>query len=130
MADYRFDALKRLRGATFRPAVYRKPSDQWDHDHCEGCWAKFAEFDGSDILHEGYVYSERALEEPSRPIGDLFSKMSMPELADAPERHLTMVPKEPEMRIVGQPLVNGHRLHWLCDDCFQACRDALDFRIG
>jgi hypothetical protein len=26
-----------------------------DHDHCAACWAKFAEFEGPDIEHEGYA---------------------------------------------------------------------------
>jgi hypothetical protein len=30
------------------------PRADWDHDHCEGCWAKFME-SGSDALTEGYV---------------------------------------------------------------------------
>ena len=33
---------------------YRAPSATWDHDHCEFCWAKFAEWDGEGILKEGY----------------------------------------------------------------------------
>lgn len=27
----------------------------WDHDHCAFCWAKFAAYDGPEILHEGYT---------------------------------------------------------------------------
>jgi hypothetical protein len=31
--------------------------------YCEGCWAKFAEFDGPRIQHEGYVAKGRLGEE-------------------------------------------------------------------
>jgi hypothetical protein len=34
------------------------PTNDWDHDHRNGCWVKFADFDGPDILHKGYVYAE------------------------------------------------------------------------
>ena len=27
----------------------------WDHDHCEACSAKFAQFEGPQIEHEGYT---------------------------------------------------------------------------
>ena len=52
--DWRYDNIEYLQGATFRLAKYKAPSADWDHDHCSGCWAKFADFDGTDILHEGY----------------------------------------------------------------------------
>jgi len=130
MSDYRLDMLKRLRGGTFRFAVYEKPSDEWDHDHCEGCWAKFAEFDGPDILHEGFVYSELAQAKTTKPLSEIFREVGLPpEVADAPERHLTVISKVSEMRIVGQPLVDGYRLHWLCPECFRQCQDALEFRL-
>lgn len=31
------------------------PSEDWDHDHCVVCWAKFAEYDAPDIEHEGFT---------------------------------------------------------------------------
>jgi hypothetical protein len=34
---------------------YARWSETWNHDHREGCWAKFAEFDGPNIQHEGYA---------------------------------------------------------------------------
>lgn len=43
-----------LHGATLNFIRYQAPSDTWDHDHCEFCWAKFAEWDGEEILKEGY----------------------------------------------------------------------------
>jgi len=32
-----------LRDAELQWKTYRKWSDQWDHDHCVFCWAKFVE---------------------------------------------------------------------------------------
>jgi hypothetical protein len=53
--DWRFDLLKRYRGAIFRKAKYERLTDDWDHDHCEGCFAKFGDVQGPEILREGYV---------------------------------------------------------------------------
>ncbi len=34
-------------------------SESWDHDHCEFCWAKFAEeILIPDSLHEGYATAD------------------------------------------------------------------------
>ena len=46
-----------LRGVKFHHMTYRAYRPGWDHDHCVGCWAKFAEH-GSDlepIEREGYT---------------------------------------------------------------------------
>ncbi|MGO9828532.1 MAG: hypothetical protein ACLPJH_00205 [Myxococcaceae bacterium] len=34
---------------------YRKPRPEWDHDHCEFCWAKFMEPGTAETLGEGYA---------------------------------------------------------------------------
>lgn len=37
---------------------YTAPSPAWDHDHCEFCWAKFAQArspDASGLLTEGWT---------------------------------------------------------------------------
>lgn len=44
--------LKRLR-LQFRRYTLRNES--WDHDHCAACWAKFTEFEGPAIQHDGYA---------------------------------------------------------------------------
>jgi len=51
------ESLKDYQGAAFRFIKYVAPSEDWRKDHCAGCWATFAEYDGSDILHERYVTS-------------------------------------------------------------------------
>jgi hypothetical protein len=58
--DWRLQHLQTqpyLRGVRFHKATYRASGPGWDHDHCAGCWAKFAER-GSDrepIEREGYT---------------------------------------------------------------------------
>ena len=45
-----------LKGVTLQRKRYLRYSSTWDHDHCEFCWAKFAEEDLiPDALHEGYA---------------------------------------------------------------------------
>ena len=55
MADWRAENAEHLKGLTLHRQKYTQWSESWDHDHCSGCWAKFAEFDGPDILHEGFA---------------------------------------------------------------------------
>jgi hypothetical protein len=58
MTDWRLDNVSGMEGVRFRRKHYTRWSETWDHDHCVACWAKFAEFDGPDILHEGYATCE------------------------------------------------------------------------
>ena len=58
MADWRINNCKGLRGLKLRRKQYRKWNESWDHDHCAACWAKFAEFEGPEIQHEGYATCE------------------------------------------------------------------------
>jgi hypothetical protein len=53
--QWRIDNAQHLRAVRLKLQPYRQPSEAWDHDHCAGCWAKFAEFEGADIHHEGYA---------------------------------------------------------------------------
>ena len=55
MSDWRIDNAKWTRGAVLRLQKYVPPRQDWDHDHCEGCWAKFMQSDAPDIQSEGYV---------------------------------------------------------------------------
>ena len=59
--DWRWKHLETqpyLRDVKFKRAVYTEYRVGWDHDHCVGCWAKFAEQDGPEILHEGYTTTD------------------------------------------------------------------------
>ncbi|HYW59011.1 MAG TPA: hypothetical protein VE909_00695 [Xanthobacteraceae bacterium] len=53
--QWRIENVKHLRGVGFQYRRYTRWSESWDHDHCAGCWAKFAEFEGPEIQHEGYA---------------------------------------------------------------------------
>ena len=56
-SDWRLQGQERyLRGAKLAFRSYRRftESPEWDHDHCEFCWAKFMVEDFPDVLHEGY----------------------------------------------------------------------------
>lgn len=58
MADWRLENVDRLKGLALRRQKYTRWSDDWDHDHCAGCWAKFMESGGPDTLQEGYATCE------------------------------------------------------------------------
>jgi hypothetical protein len=107
--DWRDDNLKHLQGAAFRFAEYKAPTDDWDHDHCIGCWAKFADFDGPDILHVGYVHDR-----PYEP---------------KPEPEFITQSREQGMRCIRAPLVKGCDLNWLCIRCFNDFRGRLGFTL-
>lgn len=53
--QWRIDNAKHLKGLRWQFRRYTRWSESWDHDHCAACWAKFAEFEGPDIQHEGYA---------------------------------------------------------------------------
>ena len=53
--EWRLENARHLKGVQLLLRRYTRWSETWDHDHCSACWAKFAEFDGPDILHEGYA---------------------------------------------------------------------------
>ena len=55
MNDWRIDNAKWTLGAVLRFKKYTRYSETWEHDHCEGCWIKFMESSGPDVLTEGYV---------------------------------------------------------------------------
>jgi hypothetical protein len=55
--DWRLQGQERyLKGVELRWQVYRRypANPDWDHDHCEFCWAKFMVEDYPDVFHEGY----------------------------------------------------------------------------
>jgi len=58
--DWRYEHLQTqpyLRGVRLQLMKYRAYRPGWEHDHCVGCWAKFAEHDDpvEPIEHEGYT---------------------------------------------------------------------------
>ncbi len=54
--DWRLTGQDRyLKGKTFLRKKYVPPGPDWDHDHCEFCWAKFLVKKEPDTFQEGYV---------------------------------------------------------------------------
>lgn len=66
MDDWRVDNAKWTRGAVLRFQKYARPREDWDHDHCEGCWAKFMESGSPKVLTEGYVAEDQQSLDMSR----------------------------------------------------------------
>ncbi len=46
-------------GVALEWAEWHAPRPDWDHDHCEFCWAKFAGPELPDALHAGYATLDR-----------------------------------------------------------------------
>jgi hypothetical protein len=53
--DWRAQNAGHLKGLRLHFTTWTRPKPDWDHDHCSGCWAKFADFDGPDIQRAGYT---------------------------------------------------------------------------
>jgi hypothetical protein len=54
--DWRRQGQERfLKDAKLVYRKYSQPREDWDHDHCEFCGAKFMESGGPEILKAGYV---------------------------------------------------------------------------
>jgi hypothetical protein len=43
MSDWRIDLARHTKGELLYRRKYTRRSEQWDHDHCEACTAKFME---------------------------------------------------------------------------------------
>jgi hypothetical protein len=56
--QWRIDNAKHLKGQRLQFRRYSRWSESWDHDHCAGCWTKFAELDGPGIQCEGFATSD------------------------------------------------------------------------
>ncbi|MDR2192107.1 MAG: hypothetical protein LBO62_04450 [Endomicrobium sp.] len=50
--DWRLQGQEYLMNVELIYSKFKKPSLEWDHEHCSFCWDKFSEYDGT--LHEGY----------------------------------------------------------------------------
>jgi hypothetical protein len=72
---------KYLYGATLRWKRYTPPSEEWDHDHCVFCWAKFMDVDRPNILREGYATEDNCYWICEQCFGD-FKEMFQWRLAD------------------------------------------------
>jgi hypothetical protein len=58
-SDWRIENARFLKqGLQFQRKPYKPRSETWTHDHCAGCWATLAEYDGPNFQHEGYATCE------------------------------------------------------------------------
>ena len=107
MKQHKLKRLERFRKSLFRIADYAAPSVEWDHDHCEAYWAKFAEFDSPEVLHRGYYtifqISGETAEVP-------------PFIQQARESGRTVM-KKPDNK------------YWVCQGCFEEFRKALNWKL-
>jgi hypothetical protein len=101
--EYKLTQLERLKGSTFRLRRYEAPTEDWDHDHCVGCWVTFAEFDGSDVQYEGYFTTVPAQQSPEPQITGL--------------------------ACIQEPTLGGLAFRWVCLQCFEQFREVLGFTV-
>ena len=47
-----------LTGVTLQWRTYRAFRPDWEHDHCEFCWAKFAESEGEEFVRAGFATAD------------------------------------------------------------------------
>lgn len=54
--DWRLTGQERyLAGVKLRRAKWNAPRPEWDHDHCDFCWARFMSDPLPGVLQEGYT---------------------------------------------------------------------------
>lgn len=107
-------ALRQYRGFIFRWQAYKASSPDWDHDHCRGCWSRFAERPGewNDAVHTaGWV--------------------TLWPVTGAADEETTLVAKWRTAGhvVVASPKHGGFQLDWLCPVCFETCREQLGFVV-
>jgi hypothetical protein len=105
--QHKLKSLEHLRGLTFTFADYTPPSPEWDHDHCECCWAKFALFEAPEILHSGYFIIVKLFDESTE-------ESEVIQHAQESGRTVLLKPDTKE---------------WVCPKCFQAFRVALGWKL-
>ena len=105
--QHKLKSLERFKGFSFQLADYIPPSTDWDHDHCEGCWSKFASFEGPEILHNGYFTIVHAEDE----------SIEEPEFVRQAQELGNKVLAKPDSR------------NWICRECFEEFCDILNWKV-
>jgi hypothetical protein len=105
-------SLQHYRGFVFRWQQYRQLSSDWNHDHCRGCWARFAEPSDqwADAVHAAGWVTLWPANEGAEPAF----------ISDAKAAGYVCVPS---------PKPGGFQMDWLCPDCFILCREELNFIV-
>jgi Icc-related predicted phosphoesterase len=107
--DGRKENLRGFRSKVFRWDSWQQPTPDWNHDHCMGCWATFAEpgpRSKEPILTEGWLTVYR-MEEPT----------PRPEFLDD------------SAKFVPAPLHHHYRKDWVCPKCFDLCQEEFGFVV-
>ena len=102
-------------GFVFRWQPYRTLSSNWNHDHCKGCSARFAERpdEWADPVHtEGWVTLW-----PIANAGETETKNSSQN---------GVRPGKPRFLLAK---LRGFQLDWHCSKCFETCRQELGFVV-
>jgi len=108
------NSLSHYKGFVFRWQQWKALSPTWDHDHCAGCWARFAERpeEWNDSVHtEGWVTlwpTTRTPQEDEKTVAEWRAAGKV---------------------LVPSPKPGGFQLDWLCPDCFATCQEELKFVI-
>lgn len=113
--EHRRRALKHYSNLVFRWEKWRQPSLDWDHDHCGGCWVRFADptrFDYKEpVFGEGWL-TVCYVEPSSEPEGSF--------LAEA---------RASGARVVESPKANNYLRAWFCPECFEIGRAEFGFTV-
>ena len=101
-------------GFVFRWQRYRTLASNWNHDHCKGCSARFAERpdEWADPVHTAGWATLWPVANTGETEEELVSKWRA--------AGKTLVPS---------PKLRGFQLDWLCPKCFETCRQELGFVV-
>lgn len=106
--DWLIKQLRHYSGFVFRWQRWQNLSPNWNHDHCQACWARFAERpeEWNDLVFvEGWVTLWPTGANQTEPVRDN------------------------GMAFVPSPKLNGFQLDWICPSCFESAREELGFVI-
>ena len=110
--DQLLNSLSQYRGFVFRWQRWEQLSPDWDHDHCHGCWARFAarpeEWQGL-VQTEGWVTLWPADETADKLVTEL---------------------RENGYVCVPSPKPAGFQIDWICPECFETVRQDLELTIN
>jgi len=102
-------------GFIFRWQRYTTVSSDWNHDHCQGCSARFAERPDE---WEGAVHTEGWV--------TLWPVVNTGQT----EEELVSKFRAAGKTLVPSPKFRGFQLDWLCPKCFDTCRQELEFVVN
>ena len=100
--------LEPLKALSFDFAEYTAPTAEWEHDHCEGCWAKFTSADEPGALRRGYSTARFISGEAPR----------QSEFIQRARKSGLTVLKKPDNKV------------WVCPECFAVFGSRLGWKLN